>query len=742
MRGSCFAGAFLTAMGILTAPVVANAQTAPAPPTPSNPPVQPAPEQAATTLDEIVVTAQRREERLSEVPISITAYSAETLEKTGVVDSRGLTQITPGLNFQSVGSSAQPVIRGIGSSGASVGDSSNVATYVDGVYQPFQAANFLNFVDLERIEVLKGPQGTLFGRNAAGGAINIVTLNPSFDFGGRLGASYASFGDKQLSAYVEGPITDNLAFNISADYRDSDGFRRDIYLNEDLGYMESRSLRGKLLWNASDTVSVLATAYISRADDLTTFGNQPLDGNTTARRLRPDVLVPTEPNTSALSVIPANEINTAGANLKLTVDLGWATLTSLTAYAENRQFVNTDSDLTPASYSQSQIWFRDDMASQDFILASNSDGPLNWIIGASYYREFGEYHIRSYGGLLDFAVNPPLTYGLDITEVSIDAIAAFGEVTYELTDRLTVIGGVRFSQDTPSFQGTTLNVATNTPGPLASNSETFDSVTARASIRYALTPSINTYFSFSQGFKAGVFNVNSFQLTPVEPETVNAYEIGIKGALNSALSFDAAAYFYDYSDQQFSAFGTSALNPLLQNAAQSEIKGFEANAILRPLDGLTVRAGFAYTDGEYTDFPGAQGFRKTTDANGVPIGGNTSFNFDASGRPMVRTPKIQGNLTVSYERPLANGGLVAGDISGSYTGRIYHDLAGNFEQEPYQIWNAKVAYTTPDERWRATLYGTNIFDAEPIGGILVSALATSVTFHKPATVGFRLEYMF
>jgi len=739
MRGNCIAGALLAAAGVIIAPSGAWAQTVPAAPQ-----AQPVTDQsAATTVDEIVVTAQRREERLSEVPISITAYSAETLDKTGVVDSRGLTQITPGLNFQSVGSSAQPVIRGIGSSGASVGDSSNVATYVDGVYQPFQAANFLNFVDLERIEVLKGPQGTLFGRNAAGGAINIVTRNPSFDFNGRLAASYGSFNERQASAYVSGPlIKDVLAFNISADIRDSDGYRHDIFLDKDLGYLESRSLRGKLLWNASDAVSVLATAYITRSNDLSTFGNQPLNGNTTARRLIPSVLVPTQPNTSALSVVPVNEIDTAGASLKLTVDLGWGTLTSLTAYGENRQYVLTDSDLTPASYSQSEIWFRDDMASQDLILSSNGHGPFSWIVGASYYREFGDYLIRSYGGLLTYSATPPLTYGLNIDEVSIDALAAFGEVTYDITDRLTVMGGVRVSQDTPSFQGRLLTVATNTLGPLSSNSKSFDSVTSRASIRYKLTETINTYFSFSQGFKSGVFNVNSFQFAPVEPETVNAFEVGIKGSLNPALSFDAAAYFYDYSDLQFSAFGASALNPLLQNAAQAEIKGFEANVTARPFEDLTVRAGFAYTDGEYTDFPGAQGFRPTTNAAGVPIGGNTSFSMDASGQRMVRTPRVQGNLTVAYERPLENGALFAADANASYTGEIYHDLAGNFRQPDFTIVNLKVSYTTPDARWRGTLYGNNVFDSEGFAGVLISGLATSVTYRKPATAGVRLEYLF
>ncbi|MEI4509402.1 TonB-dependent receptor [Sphingopyxis sp. CCNWLW253] len=718
------------------------AQAQSEPPQTTTGPGEQADESDQSGLD-IVVTAQRREERMSQVPISVTAFSGDALATTGVADTRALTQVTPGLNFQSVGSSAQPVIRGIGSSGSSVGDSSNVAIYVDGVYQPFQAANYLQFVDLERIEVLKGPQGTLFGRNAAGGAINITTKTPSFDLTGRLGVSYGRFDEFEAMAFVNVPVVDDkVAWNISADYLDGGAYRRDINLDRKLGYKHFHTVRSKLLVKLGDRVDVVLAGYYARFNDLTTFGNQPLDGNTQVRATLPNVLIPTEKNTSALGIVPLNRVKTGGGSLRITVDMDWATLTSLSAFSKARQSVVTDSDLTPVTFSESRIRFGDDMISQDLVLASASGGRFTWLAGASYYRERGFYHLRSYGGEFVFNPNPRLTFGTDVDDIRIDAYAAFGEATFKLTDRLTLIGGLRYSRDEPGFSGNTIVTATGLPGTFVSADDHFEKLTPRASIRYALTPSVNAYASYSRGFKSGVFNGNSLQVQAVNPESVDAFEIGIKGAPSRKLTFDTAAYFYSYKDLQFSAFGTTSISPTLRNAAQAEIYGFEANMNVIPARGLTLRGGIAYTHGEYTDFTGAQGFRPRTDAAGVPIGGNTSFVLDASGQRLLRTPRLQANGTATYETDTASGGTILASVTGSYTSRLIYDLAGNFQQKGFAIFNANVAYTTPDGHWRGTIFGQNIFNAQPIAGVLISNLSTSVTYQRPAQYGLKLEYLF
>lgn len=713
----------------------AYAQNAASPPVTQSPPV------SGEGLD-IVVTAQRRSERLSQVPISITALSGSALAATGVADTRALTQITPGLNFQSVGSSAQPLIRGIGSTGSSVGDSSNVAIYVDGVYQPFQAANYFQFVDLERIEVLKGPQGTLFGRNAAGGAISITTLDPKFETSGRLGLSYARFGEVEGTAYVTAPLSEKLAFNLSGDYLRNTGFRRDIALDKTLGYKRFQSLRGKLLFQADDRTSFRLAGYYVRFNDLTTFGNQTLNGDTSVRALVPNALLASKKNTSSLSIVPRDRVTNYGASFRATFDLDFASLESLTAFSRASQYVATDSDLTPLAFSQSFITFADNMVSQDLTLRSSGGGAFNWLAGASYYRERGNYHPRSYGGLRTINPNPPLIFGADVNEISIDAYAVFAELTYKLTDRLTLIGGLRYSRDKPGFSGNSIVVATGAKGPTVAASDHFAKATPRISARYALTPRVNGYATYSRGFKSGVFNGNSLQVAPVKPETVDAYEIGLKGAPSNIFSFDAAGYYYDYRNLQFSAFGASTITPLLRNAAKAEIYGFEANASVSPARGLNLRAGLAYTHGKYTDFPNAQGFRPAVNAAGVPIGGNVSFVFDASGQRLIRTPRVQANGTIAYTTGLGNGGKADMNLTASYNSRINHDLAGNFQQKGYAIVNANLGYTTPDGHWKGTVFGTNIFNALPIAGILIANATTSVTYQRPATYGARIEYLF
>lgn len=710
--------------------------------------VAPSPAESATADDsaaDIVVTAQRRSERQSQVPISITAFSGESLVSTGVADARALTQITPGLNFQSVGSSAQPLIRGIGSTGSSVGDSSNVAIYIDGVYQPFQAGNFLRFPDLERIEVLKGPQGTLFGRNAAGGAISITTLEPRLDRAtGSLGISYGRFDEVEANGFVSVPVSEQVAVSLSGNYLTNDGFRRDINLDKRLGYVHARSVRGKLLFEPTDRLQVLFTGYYDRSNDLTTFGNQPLDGNAQLRALIPGILIASEPNTSALNLVPINRVKKWGGSARIEYDLDFATLTSLTAFSNARQFVLTDSDLTPAAFSESRIRFGDDMVSQDLTLASNTGSQLSWLVGGTYYEEDGFFFLRSFGGLRTPG-NPPLTSGVNVNDIKIKAIAGFAELNYKFTDRLTVIAGARFSNDKPEFSGARILPATGleNPATFTAAKDSFSSFTPRVSLRYAVTPSVNTYATYSRGFKSGVFNGNNLQAEAVRPETVDAFEIGLKGSPSRALAFDAATYYYTYKDLQVASFGATAVSPTLRNAAEAEIYGFETNATVFPIDGLTLRGGLAYTHGEYTEFERAQGFRPTSDANGVPIGGNTSYIIaDASGNRLIRTPRLQVNGTVAYETSVGDGGTLNFNLTGSRNSRMNHDIEGNIRQPAFAVFNANVAYTTPDEHWRVTLFGNNIFDEEYVAGILVSGIATSVTFARPATYGIKLEYLF
>lgn len=696
-----------------------------------------------SVIHDIVVTAQRRSERLSEVPISITALSNETLVKTGIADVRSMTFVTPGLSFQSLGSSAQPVLRGVGSTSSSVGDGSNVPIYIDGVYQPYQGSNHLRLVDLERVEVLKGPQGTLYGRNAAGGAIVITTLAPAFTPSGRVGLNYARFGEFEASGYVTAPIVaDKIAFNLTGQYIHTDGFRKDINLDKTLGYLRSRSVRGKLLLKPSETVSILLGGHYARRNDLSTFGNQPLEGNTRVRSLSPGILIPTKKNTSALDITPSDVTKNVGFNMKIDMDLGNATLTSLSAYDKYDEDIVVDSDLTPATFSHTRSAVNVKAFTQDLTLTSSSTAPFEYLLGASYYRESSSVEAASFGGSLVTIPNPPMLFRIR-ADVDTEAWGFFGEASYRFTDQLRFTAGLRYSTEVPRFVGNPFVIASGSFGPdVRSDARRFKKLTPKASLQYKFTDTINAYASYSRGFKSGALNPLALQVAPVDPETIDAYEIGVKGVPNRKLSFDAAAYYYDYKDLQFQAFGSNFLSPILTNAASARIYGFEANATVLVAQGLTVRSGLAYTHGEYSRFARAQIFTPAVDGAGVPIGGNVSSLADVSGNRLIRTPRLQVNGTISYETPVGNGGLLQTNLTGSYVSRQNYDLAGNFGQKGFSIFNANLAYTMPDGHWRGTLFGTNIFDAKPIAGILISASSTSVTYWKPATYGVRLEYLF
>ena len=257
------------------------------------------------------------------------------------------------------------------------------------------------------------------------------------------------------------------------------------------------------------------------------------------------------------------------------------------------------------------------MISQDFTLASDNSGRFSWLAGASYYKESGFYNIRSFGGLL-VPGNPPLQSGTVVNDIDIKALAAFAELTYKLTDQLTIIAGGRISNDKPSFSGLRLVPVTGVENPASAVSakDSFSSFTPRVSLRYAITPTTNAYATYSRGFKSGVFNGNSLQVVAVKPETVDSFEVGLKGSPSRLLSFDMASYYYKYKNLQFASFGATSTNPTLRNAAQAEIYGFEANTTLSPVENLTLRAGLSYTHGKYTDFQGAQGFRPTTNCCG------------------------------------------------------------------------------------------------------------------------------
>lgn len=698
-------------------------------------PASPDPEQASQ-LDEVVVTARRTQERSIDVPISVTALSGEALQQAGVTSARDLGQITPGLNFQANGAAAQPAIRGVSSAGSNPGDAANVAIYVDNVYLPFQQVGFLDLSSVSQVEVLKGPQGTLFGRNATGGAIVVRTLNPDFAPSGQLSTSYASFNRREIYGYATGALIDNvLAANLSVQYRKDDGFVEDFRSGADLAAADELFVRGKLLWEPSDVTQIQLVADYLEVSNISSFSPIALNGNTAARALPgfAAIIDQQRPFHTALSIVPENKARSGGGlSLEASTRAGPFTLSSTTAYREYDFLSVTDSDMSPALLAQSDLVYDVGTFTQEFLATASDLGRFSVVAGLFYMNDRNKVAIDSYSSTAASNYTTPVLLASVFNDVTTESFAAFSEVTLEAIDNLFVTVGLRYSKDNLSYDGAMTTVAGTTR---VSPESSADNISPRISVRYALNPRLNVYGTYSRGFKAGVFSTTSLATTAVDPEFVDAYEIGLKGRLTSWARLEAAAFHYDYKDLQVQAFGAVSTVATLQNAASAKIDGLEASLNLAPIDGLSVKLGLAYTDASYEGFPSAQAF--------VPrgTGGNVSTTIDAKGKTMIRTPPYTVNLAANYQTPLFGGRLeVGGNIYRS--GEIFYDVSNRIRQAPVTIANANLGWVPANEAWKISVFGNNITDATYLSSVLVSGTGDSANYARPASFGVRLDLFF
>ncbi|WP_081659790.1 TonB-dependent receptor [Sphingobium baderi] len=354
-----------------------------------------APEQRPSESNgEIIVTAQRQSQIARDVPLSISAQTGEQLQKAGATDTRDLTALTPGLKMDRVGAFSIPAIRGVTTQLTTAGVDVNVATYLDDVYQPSQLTGTFDLPDVERIEVLKGPQGTLFGRNATGGAIRVFTRSPSYTTTGKFVASYGSFNEAIAKGFVSAPIVaDKLAASVAGYYRRSDGYNHDL-LNDGarVGGDESWLVRGKLRFDPTDRISFLATGFASYRKDGSTNRGLPLNGNTQYAQ-DPTVVIPTRPYDTAMN-LASNVVRQHGFSLKGTVDLDAVTLTSITAYQKSTSFSRIDGDYsyTPDDTgAQYRSHSTDRSFSQELTLSSMHGHLIDYSVGIFYYNAYGQF---------------------------------------------------------------------------------------------------------------------------------------------------------------------------------------------------------------------------------------------------------------------------------------------------------------------------------------------------------------
>lgn len=709
-----------------------------------------------SVIEAIVVTAQRRSERLVDVPLSITVLNESLLSRSGVSNAGDLERLVPGLAMPLHGGFVQPSIRGISSTGSNPGDQSNVATYIDGVYLPSQSNQLYDLSDVESIEVLKGPQGSLYGQNAAGGAIIIKTRSPTFESEGSLELSYGNLDDRYMRGFIAGPLSSTVAASLSAKYQERDGFNRDIVTGRIDDGIESSQLRGKLLWQPSEGAEILFGAYWFDHEDSAAFTTQPLNGNALAYQLNPTAPRPTQPweiaNNPAFGRFPTSTLKGYGASLQGSFDLGAGTWRFVSAYSNASPFHWVDLDGTNAQNLSFEYTIPVPVKAftQELTFASNNLGNWRYTAGLFYMNSKERFANLRYviSGLNLFGgPQPPVLAANQNGTNTKNSAALFGEVEYTFDSHWSVIAGLRYAYETQlgSFdQAFAFDGTREPPGnPEVSNpngTESFEKTTPRVSVRYAVNDDSNVYATFSQGFKSGIVDVQNLALPPVKPEVVTAYEVGYKGAfLDRRLQIDAAVFRYDYEDMQVQVNAGGAAYRYL-NAAQAQIDGFEAGLQLQATPSLQFGMSLSYLDGQYDEFQNATVH--------IPIPGGGNFSpppadplTDVSGNHLIRTPEWTGHLNGSYTREFASGvfSLFAGL---HHSDGFYWDPENLRKQDGHTLVDAEVSWSPLNSGLSFSVWGENLTDKAVQRGMLSTDFGDTVSWGAPRTYGIRLGYKF
>jgi iron complex outermembrane receptor protein len=660
-----------------------------------------------STLEEVLVTAQKRSERLLDVPMSLTALSEAQLRSAAISSSLELGQVVPGLLLTNIGTGLTPAIRGVSSSGTSVGDAANVAIYVDDVEMGDTLAGYFDLPDIERIEVLKGPQGTLFGRNATGGAIRMVTRAPQFEREGKINVDYGfAWKEKRLSAFFTGPINDTVAYSFSAAVKEGDGYIIGSGPNEGLrfGGPDNFIYRGKLLFKPSDTFQMTIAADTSRMDN---------DAAATpaAKGQNPFPFPGVVPNTAGFyagGTTPMQLVESDNVILDATWNLSNdLTMRSITGYRKHLLTYQVDIDRTSGPFVGFDLNARQKNFSQEFNLFGPSDADVTWMAGAYYYSsDAGNDYFRVYLG----DAPAGLLYTAFATDMDASSFAGFADVTWHLSEQLNITLGARYTQETKEYRWRDVYLLTGAPLLSATNKKTWNSPTFRAVARYDLSDDSNVYASLSNGFKSGVFNALAKATNPVEPEEIDALELGLKRRLSNGMTVAAAVYAYNYDQLQVQAQSLQggALILTLSNAASAEIRGVEFSIDGNLTDHLSFSAGANWMPtAEYTDYKTAQVTVPITGSE--PIIGQQIVPYDASGSRLIKAPDWLVNLRLTYATQV-KGGEFAATINEGYSSK-FNWQPGDLTFSPSRsMINARLSWTDPTGRYTYSWWGTNLAD--------------------------------
>ena len=653
--------------------------------------------EAGASVSEVVVTAQKREERLVEVPISISVVSAESLAAVGGAGVRDLAVFTPGLTVTHNTANYTPTIRGIASLGTSAGDEQAVGVYVDDAYAPATFSGFANLLDIDRIEVLKGPQGTLFGRNAIAGAIRIVTKDPGHEPTATLRGDYGfNYSTVRLNGYGSLPLGDKAGVSLAAMYNHEGPYLKDLIYGGHFGKVEEKAFRGKFVVRPTDDFKFALTGDYSRSDNPAGLSRHFYQGRTSLSAL-PGVIFAREVDEIGSSSLPVYVNNNRGLTAVATWDVGDFQLKSISAIRRTRLEFNADGDLSSLpsiSFLAGQGW---DTKSQEFNISGDLTPKLH-LLGGFYYYDADAF-VRISVGLGDYGT--PNIIQNTRSGVHTKSYAAFGGFTYDVTDRISVDLQARYTDETKRYFFNNLLNAADAPR----DKHKWTNPTYRAVARYKPTKDSQFYVNYSTGFKSGVYNTSTNQKNFVNPEHIYAWEVGYKASLPGGALLSVAAYRYRYRDLQFQLINTTGgFGLVLQNAARAKIEGLEGSFSTPVGDSFHLDAGASWQPtAKYARFPAATVNRP------LPNGGTVATPTDVSGTRMVQSPKLTANLGVRYQHDLMAGDFSA-IVQAAYNSGYWLQVGPRIRQGDYTTVNAEIGWGPQNQPWRVSLWAQNLLD--------------------------------
>ena len=688
--------------------------------------------------DEIVVTAQKREERLLDVPIAVTSIGGETISRLQLTESLDVARLTPNLNVSAIaGSGTQPnfFLRGVGLNDFSLNNSGPVGVYVDEVYlSSFGAQNFLLY-DMDRVEVLRGPQGTLYGRNTTGGAISYFSRRPGDEFDGYLAAEGGEYDSYRVEGAVGGPLGESLRARVAVVRNFSDGFFENLDTGRESNGTDAFGARLMLEADLAPNLTALLRLHGD-------FNRTPFSQYEHLGLLDPATFAP-----CSVAAVNANQCVDAlgyqdtsgfhqgrfdregdvdrdayGASLALNLDLGSTNLVSVTAYQTDEGVLEEESDASPNELLAVTLGNDTWTLSQELRLVGGGD-RINWIGGLYYLTEkvklnntvdlFRELRPLAeatdplaFPGGFDpdgLALGAPIFFLRSTGTQKTDTVAAFGQTEIALSDRLTFTGGLRYTWEERSFNPSAILEEPGFSVPLYENlplSTDASNLSGRVALDFHLTPNALLYASASRGFKSGGFN-GSFLFSPAEnvpyaPETLNAFEAGYKFAgFGGRVRLNAAAFYYDYSDLQVFTLINSGGLPLsvLTNAADAEIYGAELELGLQPTDAWRVDVALGLLHTELVNF-------------------QTFGGQDFSGNELVQSPHVAFSVVTSYDIGLGGVGVLRPQIDLSYKGDHTFSTANDpfSSQGAYWLANLQLTWISRDDMTEIGVFARNIFD--------------------------------